>query len=253
MTAIALLLLVISFSLLITRSAAVILELTGMSRDSARFQARAAYCGVGYSNRESEGIISHPLRRKIISTLMLLGNAGTATVIATLVFSFRGAEQSVSKVLMLLIGLCALYVLANSRWVDRKMSRLVQWALKKYTRLDLNDYVALLHLSQGYSVLEVQIQVGDWLGGSDLGTLKLADEGVLVLGIKRTDGQYIGAPTGTTTLQIGDVLTLYGRLEHLEELNRRRIGLAGVFAHSAAVGLQQRETEVAPPPSNSGS
>ena len=63
--------------------------MTGMSRDSARFQARAAYCGVGYASRESDGIIEHPVRRRIISSLMMLGNAGTATVVATLILVVR--------------------------------------------------------------------------------------------------------------------------------------------------------------------
>lgn len=242
MTAIALLLLVISFSLLITRSAAVMLELTGMSRDSARFQARAAYCGVGYSSRESEGIISHPLRRQIVSTLMLLGNAGTATVIATLILSFRGVDNWFVKLLMLLAGLATLYFIASSSWVDKKMTQFVQTALKRFTRLDLNDYVALLHLSRGYSVLEVQVQPGDWMNESDLASLRLPSEGVIVLGIKRaSDGQYIGAPTGAAKLHVGDVLTVYGKLDQLEELNHRRSGRAGSDAHQAAIKAWERD------------
>ena len=234
MTALVLLLLVISFSMLITRSAAVMLELTGMSRDSARFQARAAYCGVGYSSRESEGIIEHPLRRRIISTLMLLGNAGTATVVATLVLSFRGTDHWGVRVQMLLLGLVVVYFVATSRWIDAKMHDFIHWALKKYSRLDLNDYLALLHLSQGYSVLEVDVQPNDWLAGNDLATLKLAKEGVLVLGVKKPMG-YVGAPGAATVVDAGDVLTLYGRLERLEELNHRKTGRAGLYAHTAAV------------------
>ena len=238
MTALALLLLVISFSMFITRSAAVMLELTGMSRDSARFQSRAAYCGVGYSSRESEGIMEHPVRRRIISTLMLLGNAGTATVVATLVLSFRGGEHWLSRLTLLIVGLVVVYFFATSKWVDQKMSEFIHWALRKYTRLDLNDYTALLHLSQGYSVLEVEVQPGDWLGGNDLAQLKLPEEGVLVLGVRK-DADYIGTPTASTVVEAGDVLTLYGRLDRLEELNHRQTGRAGFYAHEVAVSEQK--------------
>lgn len=252
MAAIAMLLVVIALSLLITRSAAVLLELTGMSRDSARFQARAAYCGVGYSSRESEGIMEHPLRRRIISTLMLLGNAGTATVIATLILSFRNDEVAdpaasryrlLYRLLIVTAGLFGLYLFALSKWLDEKMSQFIQWALKKYSRLDLNDYLALLHLRQGYSVLEVKVHEGEWLNGSDLATLKLAREGVLVLGIRKPDGTYIGVPKGTSKVEAGDVLTLYGKLDRLEEINHRQVGLSGLFAHEVAVSERQREAE----------
>lgn len=242
MTAIALLLLVISFSLLITRTAAAMLQLTGMSKDSARFQARAAFCGVGYSGTESEGIMNHPLRRQIISTLMLLGNAGTATVVATLILSFSAFQTYwLVKLGVLMAGVGLLAGVASSRWFDTYLTIFIAWALKKYTRLDLHDYVALLNLSKGYAVLELEVASGDWMGGSNLASLALAKEGVLVLGVEKPDGRYIGAPSGDTRLDAGDMLTLYGKLDRLEELNRRRIGIAGVYAHAAAVSERSRE------------
>ena len=220
------------------------LELTGMSRDSARFQARAAYCGVGYSNRESEGIVNHPLRRRIISTLMLLGNAGTATAVATLVLSFTG-ENTGSRyfnLFLLVSGTASMFAISASKWVDGLMTEFVHWALKKYTRLDLSDYVSLLNLDAGYSVLEVEVRDGDWLGSSDLASLKLPREGVLVLGVLRTDGTYVGVPPGATRLEVGDVLTVYGKLDRLEELNHRQVGVAGFYAHEVAVSERARET-----------
>ena len=246
MTAIALLFLVISFSMFITRTAAVMLELTGMSRDSARFQARAAYCGVGYSSRESEGIMEHPVRRRIVSTLMLLGNAGTATVVATLVLSFRGVDHWSGRMLVLIVGLVALYFISSSKWVDEKLHLFIEWALEKYTGLDLHDYTALLHLEKGYSILEVEVQAGDWLEGNNLAGLALAKEGVLVLGIRRASGDYIGAPTANTSIEAEDTLTLYGKLDRLEELNRRRTGVAGLYAHQAAID-EHRQEAAAPP------
>src|SRR5680860_205662 len=75
--------LVVSLSALITKIAAIALIHTGLSTDIARFQARSAYTGAGFTSNESEKIMNHPVRRKIIFTLMLVGNAGIVTVMSS--------------------------------------------------------------------------------------------------------------------------------------------------------------------------
>jgi hypothetical protein len=52
----------ITVGLIITRVAAVVLTHTGISRDLARFQARSAYTGVGFTTTESERIVAHTRR-----------------------------------------------------------------------------------------------------------------------------------------------------------------------------------------------
>ncbi len=49
--------------------------------------------------------------------------------------------------------------------------------------IDVNDDVALLHLSQGFAVSKVEVAPGDWIGGEDLAGLALRNEGVFVMGI----------------------------------------------------------------------
>ena len=60
--------LIVSF--LVTRIGSVALSLTGMAQDSARFQAKSAYTGVGFTASESEQVVDHPVRRLICSALM---------------------------------------------------------------------------------------------------------------------------------------------------------------------------------------
>ncbi len=88
MLGVATILLAIFVSLLITRIATVALTATGLSYDIARFQARSALSGVGFTTGEAEHIVEHPVRRRIILTLMLLGNAGLVTIVATTMLSF---------------------------------------------------------------------------------------------------------------------------------------------------------------------
>lgn len=54
MTAVLTLLVVILESMVITRIATIALMATGMTRESARFQARSALTGVGFTTSESE-------------------------------------------------------------------------------------------------------------------------------------------------------------------------------------------------------
>ena len=85
-------LVVISLSLLVIRIASVALVHTGLSREAARFQAHSAFTGVGFTTSESEKIVSHPVRRRIVMTLMLFGNVGIVTAMSALLLTFLQGE-----------------------------------------------------------------------------------------------------------------------------------------------------------------
>ncbi len=246
MIAVILLIVILVLSLTITRIGAVALTLTGISAESARFQARSAFSGVGFTTTEAEAVVNHPVRRRIVMLLMLLGNVGVATVIATLMISLLKTSQSgnwLRNLLLLAGGLIGVWIAGRSRWLDQLLSRWVAKGLRRWSALDVRDYVGLLRLAGEYAVLELQVQEGDWLAGKSLAALKLPDEGVLVLGVQRPDSTYIGAPIGTTIVCPGDVLIVYGPISRVTELDERRAGRAGVKAHQAAVTEQDERIE----------
>src|SRR3954469_4945869 len=98
---------VILLSLLIIRVATVVLGLTGMSQESARFQARSAFTGVGFTTTEAESVVEHPVRRRVVMALMLLGSAGVVGTLASLVVSFGGTSrgQGLERAGILVAGL----------------------------------------------------------------------------------------------------------------------------------------------------
>ena len=244
--AISSLLVAVSLSLLITRVAAMALMLTGLSKESARFQARSAFSGCGFTTSESESIVNHPVRRRIIMLLMLLGTAGIATVAATLMVTLLAAGQSnrwLPTLLLLAAGLSMLSFIARSRWVERQLNRVIAYALRRWTQLEVRDYVAVLHLQSGYAVTEMRVGATDWLAGKSLATLRLPDEGVLVLGVIRAGGVYVGAPTADTEIQPDDLLILYGPIDRIQELDQRRAGLRGDKAHQEAVVVHEEIIE----------
>jgi len=245
MVALATVFVAVVVSLLIARVATVALTLTGLSRDAARFQARSALSGTGFTTTEAELVVNHPVRRQIVMTLMLVGSAGLVTVIATLALSFTGTEgtQAELRVLVLLGGLTLLWLVARSAWVDRRLSGLIARVLERYTDLEARDYGALLHLAERYAVGEVLVQEDDWVAGRALGELDLRAEGVVVLGIALADGAWLGAPTLETPIAAGDRLVAYGPGERLAELDRRRRGPEGDRAHDLAAELHRERVE----------
>jgi hypothetical protein len=98
MISIVTLLLVLTLSILLARIATVALTRTGLSRESAKFQARSAFTGVGFATSESEKVVNHPIRRRILLSLMLLGNAGVVTAVSSLIVSFVNLDRSGSFV-----------------------------------------------------------------------------------------------------------------------------------------------------------
>ncbi|RME75224.1 MAG: potassium transporter TrkA [Planctomycetota bacterium] len=212
--------------------------MTGVSEELARFQARSAFTGCGFTTSESESVVDHPVRRRIIFTLMLLGSAGLPTAIASLLLGFLRAEGAVeigTRLGVIAAGLLGLYLLARSAWVRVAFATLVEAALERWTDLEVRDYVDLLRLQEGFRVAELRVNSGDWLAGVPLRELRLPDEGVTVLGIARPDGSYIAVPHGDTVIEPGDVVTLYGSAERLRELDARKAGPLGDREHRAAV------------------
>lgn len=211
-------------SLLVTRVATVMLTLTGLSRQSARFQARSAFSGAGFTTSESESVVDHPVRRRIIMMLMLLGNAGIISGLASLLLSFTTASSggdAATRLLAIFVFLVALNRLAASKAADRALSRLIERALRRFTDLDIRDYAGLLRLTDDWVVGEIIVEPGDWFIDRTIGDLQLPAEGVLVLGIERVGHRYVGAPKGSARFHEGDKVVLYGQRDTIGRIDAR--------------------------------
>jgi len=239
------LLVVLVMSLIITRVATVALALTGMTQQSARFQARSALTGAGFTTTESERVVNHPVRRRVIMALMLMGNTGLVLVAALLVALLGGQSDGEgplqgrgTQLGLVLAGLVLVYLAARSSWLERVMARFIERVLQRHTDLAQRDFANLLRLGGEYRVVEMNVSEGDWVAGRDLAELDLPEEGLIVLGMTREDGLYVGAPRGDTRIEAGDIVMLYGRESALAELDERRAGIGGQLRHAEAVARQ---------------
>ena len=102
-----------------------VLEATGLDRRRARFQVLSAFTGTGFTTSEAEAVIRHPQRRRIISTLMVVGNLGILSLLGALVvLLMRGAGGRSGLVwAAILVGAAILYGLVLGRWVNPTLKR----------------------------------------------------------------------------------------------------------------------------------
>lgn len=239
---------IVLLTMILTRIATIALTLTGVSRQSARFQARSALTGAGFTTSESEAMVNHPVRRRIIMMLMLVGSAGIVSVLGTIFISTSrtlgregsgGASLALTYLLMV-VGVAGVLFVLGRPGVDRMLSRLIRRGLRRYTDLDVRDYEALLEIHGSYAISEKLVRAGEWLAGSTLADLRLTDEGVLVLAVTRRNGDYLGAPKGDVELHPGDVVLMYGQQDRIADIDSRPPGYAGQVKHDQAKHDQAR-------------
>lgn len=244
--------LIVLLSMIVTRIATIGLTLTGMSRQSARFQARSALSGTGFTTSEAESVVNHPVRRRIVMMLMLTGNAGIVATIGTLAATTSrsvasrtadgGGVSLWATYGLIVAAVAAVLWVMGLRPVDRALSRLIRHGLRRYTDLEVRDYEALLEIHGGYSISELVVRPGDWMADRTLAELRPNDEGVLVLGVQR-DRTYLGAPTGTLRILPGDNVLLYGPQERIKDLDERPVGPEGDAMRADAI-TDQRDRDL---------
>ena len=226
MVALVSLLTIMVISIVVVRVATIALSHTGVSQELAHFQARSAFTGTGFTTSEAERVVNHPVRRQIIMWLMLLRNAGLVSGVSSLVLTFVSTRRDPTDthriILWLVLGLVVIWVFSTSRWVDRNLSRLIRWMLRRFTDLDVRDFDSLLNLSDNFSVAEMSVEEDSWLLGQELSELALTREGILILGIHRANGHFVGVPRGDAKVALDDRLIVYGHANALQSLDQRK-------------------------------
>jgi hypothetical protein len=241
------LLTIIVLSITTIRFGSVALELTGLTEEIAAFQAQSAFSGVGFTTEEAEQAVTHPVRRRIIRILMLLGSAGVSSSIATLILTFVNTESEdiFVHIGILFTGLAIIFLFSRSRYLSKVMKRVVVRVLDRLTDLRLYDYEQLLGLRKGFTVCRIKVKADSWMEGRRLKEIGLETEGVLILAIQRqVEGRdkFMGAPRGGTTIQAGDTLVCYSKQEVSQELSQRSKGSRGDEEHDKRVAEEKKRS-----------
>lgn len=212
-------LLVILFSFLIVRAAAIALMMTGLDENRARFQARSAFTGTGFTTKEAELVVNHPKRRQIISWLMVLGNAGIITIIVTGTSFLVGSEgmEIPIDIIGLLVGIFLIYKIGSHTGFTRRWERFIEDRLSKSAVMEEEMTEKLLHFLEGYSLVRVIVKKDSPLVGKTLDDEQLTEKRLLVLGIERKR-DWIPVPSSDHEIKEDDRLVVYGPLKILNSV-----------------------------------
>jgi hypothetical protein len=210
MAYVGILLITILVSFIVVRIGAFALQLTGMEPEVARFQALSAFSGTGFTTREAERAVGNKVRRRIVTILIILGNAGMVTVIATLVASFTqvgGYAWFFIRLAIIIGGIFGLYELIirsglGQRFLDRLQRPIVKRILRAAPTAE-----EIFHVEKDWAISLVLIKGSSNSIGQSVADITAAGD-MEILGINRA-GTYLVRPDSEERIVGGDRLLIY--------------------------------------------
>lgn len=223
--------LILTIGMFVIRIAATALELTGLPYDIAAFQSLSAFTGTGFTTGESEGIVGHPMRRKIVRWLIIIGSIGVSTSLTTLMIAFAGQSEGIVKerLILLVAGVIIFQFLVRSEFLHDIIKRIIKKFLIHRKAAFIADFYEVLGIKHGHSVSKIKIDEGSWMHGKKIKDLGLDQEGTTILVVEKyhalddKETIFFGAPTPDTMLEVGDLLTVYGITDSCNCLSQRNL------------------------------
>jgi len=214
-------------SFIVVRVGAIAFQLTGMAWPMAKFQALSCFSGTGFTTRESECITNDPRRRKIASLLMILGNAGVVTLVATfantirpneLAFSLPGLSSNSQPWVNLLVIAGAFYLAYKFFSHSKAGARFTNYLRTRIKASGMAGPVSLEELTVatgGYGVIQLELSPGNPLIGLRLAEADLRKKDITVLVVCRGFETFVN-PKPDVCFAAGDLLMCFGNLDTMK-------------------------------------
>ena len=210
MAYVGILLIAILVSFIVVRIGSFALQLTGIEPDIAGFQALSAFSGTGFTTREAERVVGHRTRRRIVTTLIILGNAGLVTVIATLVASFTqvsGYTWFFIRLAIIIGGIFGLYQLIiriklGQRILDRVRRPLMNLILREAPTIE-----EIFNAGKSWAISLVIVKRSSKSIGLSVADIT-AEGDIEILAIERS-GIDLTRPDRGEKIEAGDRLLVY--------------------------------------------
>ena len=221
-------------SFIVVRMGAIAFEVTGLDWSMASFQALSCFSGTGFTTKESELITHNPQRRRIASTLIILGHAGFVTLIATLANSLRpeliASDPVVSmfntafppetqpwvKLSVIIIAIMASYRIANYTQLDEKITKFLRLRFIKNELIKRVTFEELVVATGGYGISQIEVFKDSPVLDTTLMNSELRSADITVLAIQK-EGEIIPNPPARTKIDLGDKLICFGKLENIRK------------------------------------
>lgn len=231
--------LVIAISFIIVRIGAVAFQLTGLDWDVAKFQALSCFSSTGFTTKESELITANKQRRTIATFLIILGNAGLVTLIATLANTLKAPQileeklsrrllpfempQALAQLINLTILIIALYIIIKIFTNITILKKITDTIRNKFITKNIikpQPFSEIAQLIPDVGLFEVEVSSQTRLAGKTLKEAKLENEHFVSFAIIRDDRLFKKVPE-TFVLDKNDRLLCIGNSEKI----RRRFSL----------------------------
>jgi len=212
-------LIIVLMTFLVARIATIALMLTGLDKRKAQFQVVSAISGTGFTTKEAESVVNHPVRRRIITWLIIYGNVGGITIITTITSSFivsKGFTLPIN-ILILFVGLVIIIFVATRGTLVKRFELHIKKRLAKLPVFEEGTTEDLLHLLEGFGLIKAVIKEDSPFAGHSISESILKTKRILVLGVER-GSEWIPTPGSSERLANGDKLIVYGPLKALRHM-----------------------------------
>jgi len=225
-------------SFIIVRIGAIAFQLTGLDWSLAKFQALSCFSGTGFTTKEAELITTHAQRRKIASILMILGNAGLVTLIATLANSLNPNVilpeinipflnlvlpvrfVPIANFLIIIFLIFIGYKFFSNTKISNKLTGFLRKRLIKTSAIKPVTFAELVSTTGGYDVSSIDVEQNNLLVGKNLKESNFKANKINVLVIER-DSESIVNPPDETKIKLGDKIIFFGRRENIREVLKK--------------------------------
>ena len=220
-------------SFIIVRIGAIAFQLTGLEWSLAKFQSLSCFSGTGFTTKEAELVTGHPQRRRIATALIVLGNAGLVTMVAT-VASALSAQQALWARLsesilpvsvpgflvpwfnlgFIVVAVYVIYRIFTNRKIVKKITDALREKVLKREIFKPVSFEELLLVTGGYGVSKIEVCDGSSVLNKTLLESGLRKSDIRVLAITRTDTT-LPNPSADTRILLGDELICFGKLQNI--------------------------------------
>ena len=196
----------------------VVLKMTGLDLNKARFQVISIITHTGFTTRESELIAQHSTRRRIASILMIVSYVAQATLISLFVnILVQNEKQLIFLAIMLVAAVALIVVLTRTRYVYSKFNRLVEKMFSRRLKKQRKSIDKILKVSPGYGVFEFVLDDDNPYCDLSLNDAKLSSLQIHILKVER-GAKTVDFPAADFILQQGDKLVLYGKTDSVTQI-----------------------------------
>lgn len=190
-------------------------KMTGLSIETARFQAISLITNTGFTTSEAELIVRDRTRKKIAGVLMVTFYVSLPLIIATVLETFANGFTFIN-ILIAIIGLYISYRIMRNHHFVSFIEQHIEKYITKYELIPQKTMQEILSVDSDYKIVEVVLE-NRKLTGKPLAKLALQEYEIIVLAIERGH-ELIPRPHGYHTLELGDKILLYGKLNKIEDI-----------------------------------